>query len=312
MQLTLRSQGPLLYDVPFGVGAHRQSHVRAASAIVRFSDAWLVAQDDSNFAALWDARGLRPLRLFPDTHGDTYANELGNKQHKPDLECGTSMLLEGRPVAALFGSGSTPARRRAVLVEGTPASPRVRLVALDALYESAERLLGLSPGELNLEGACTVAGAVRFFQRGNAGPQGLNATFDLPLTTLARALAGDRVTPADLANARRYELGLLAGAPLGFSAAQALPDGRVLFAATAEASPNTYDDGACTGSVIGLLAADGALAPLMRLPPDAPAGAKIEGLAVEETLAPGWRLLAVTDADDPARPSVWLRLDLAR
>jgi hypothetical protein len=67
------------------------------------------------------------------------------------------------------------------------------------------------------------------------------------------------------------------------------------------------DDGPVVGAALALLDDDRVLATAAL--PAPPAGAyKVEGLAVVEATADGLRLLAVTDADDPAAASQQLAL----
>lgn len=303
--ITLVSIGPLSFDAPFGEGQDRHEGVRAASALVRLGDALLIPQDDSAFAAVWTASGVTPLRLF-EGEALTFSEARGNKASKPDLELGASFLLGGSPAAVLFGSGSTAARMRAVIVRG-PEGPVVT-VDLSSLYAAAARRLGLEAGALNLEGAASSGDEVVFFQRGN-GPGGVNASFRVPIATLEAALLeGAPVEAHDLREVRRHLLGSLDGCALGFSDATPLPDGRVLFLAAAEDSPSTFDDGAIAGSVIGVLELDGSARVLARVPdgPDGPL--KLEGLAVERLDGRMATVIAVEDADDPAKPSTAVRL----
>lgn len=307
-RLMVTDRRALRFDAPFGEGADRHTGVRAASAIVPYAGGWLIAQDDSSFAAHWTPSGTTPIRLFPRGAADTYSEARGNKADKPDLESGTVIPTDDGPLAVFFGSGSTERRMRAAVVTERGGALESRVVALDHLYAAALAALQIGPGELNLEAACTVGDRVRFFQRGN-GAAGVNASFDVEARALVGALRGDAsLGPDHVINVRRYELGSLGGVPLGFSAAAVLADGSVLFAAAAEDSPSTYDDGACAGSVIGLLGPDQSL--LARWPVKPDAGIKIEGLAVERSDGRRIELLAVTDPDDPTRPSEALRLQL--
>lgn len=308
--LVVEARGPLMFSAPFGDGPDRHVGVRAASALVPLGSAFVIAQDDSNIAALWTPGGVQPLRLFPDVHGDTYSSARGNKAHKPDLEAGASFDVGGRPAAVLFGSGSTEARVRAAWVSEGPEGYQVRTADLPSLYAAARQRLGLAADVLNLEAAAAVGERVYFFQRGN-GAGGVNASFVVPRATLEAALvSGATIAAHDLREVRRHSLGALDGCPLGFSDAAPLPDGRVLFLAAAEASPNTYDDGAVAGSVIGVLEHDGTARVLQRVPdgPDGPY--KLEGLAVERVDGARVHLRAVEDADDPSKASTALRLRL--
>jgi hypothetical protein len=97
-----------------------------------------------------------------------------------------------------------------------------------------------------------------------------------------------------------WALGALDGVELGFTDAVALPDGRWLFSAAAEARANSVADGPCAGSVIGLVGADGALQSMRRL--NGPG--KVEGIDAR-VIGRDIELCLVTDADDPAR-AAWL------
>ncbi len=310
--LAVTSTQSLRFDAPFGEGPDRHDGVRAASALVRLGGAFLIAQDDSNVCAVWRDAGVRPLRLFADRgHGETFSSARGNKAHKPDLELGATFAVGGREAAVLFGSGSTAARMTAAWVVEAPGGYAVHTAELASLYAAACQRLGLARDALNLEGAAAVGDRVVFFQRGN-GAGGVNASFSVSQPTLEAALVDGRaIAASDLREVRRHALGDLDGCALGFSDAAPLPDGRVLFLAAAEASPNTYDDGAVAGSVVGVLEHDGSAKVLARVP-DGPRGPyKLEGLAVDGVEGRVVHLRAVEDADDPTKASTALRLRLA-
>ena len=86
--------------------------------------------------------------------------------------------------------------------------------------------------------------------------------------------------------------------PLSFTDGASLPDGGMVFTAVAEDTEDTYNDGACLGAAIGVVARDGTLA-LSRALDECH---KVEGVAarVDNNVI---RLLLVTDADDPAIPA---------
>jgi hypothetical protein len=138
------------------------------------------------------------------------------------------------------------------------------------------------------------------FQRGN-GRGAVNAAITLELAGVERSLADGRIDPAAIDEIRRHDLGEVDGVRLCFSDATALPDGSILFTAVAEGGDDTYHDGQCVGSGIGMLDAAGELAGFDRLDP----GFKVEGVEAHhdgsETV-----VLLVADADDPSSPSVLL------
>jgi hypothetical protein len=82
------------------------SPVRAASAITRYRDGWLIAQDDATHAC-WLRGGVgTPVRLLPAVDGsEVFAEAAGTKHLKPDLEAACP-VPDG---VLLLGSGSIPA-----------------------------------------------------------------------------------------------------------------------------------------------------------------------------------------------------------
>jgi hypothetical protein len=253
---------------------------------------------------------VTPVRLFARENADTFSERAGTKAQKPDIECGVTIENGGAPAAVFFGSGSTAARTRAVMIGIDAGAPvAVRISDVGSLYDAARSTLALPSDALNLEGASAVGSVVRFFQRGNAGLAAacVNASFDVHADALLCALLRDvPIEPSHISNVRRYELGCLHDAPLGFSAAAAFDDGRVIFAASAEASPNTYDDGECAGSVLGLLDADQNVLATWVVD-TAPDRVKIEGVGIDGLGESTVDIVAATDPDDPGAPSELLR-----
>jgi hypothetical protein len=307
-RITVTSVEALRFNEPFGHGPERHDGVRAASSISPFAGGFLIAQDDSNFAALVSGGRVEPLRLFPRGSSDTYSSAQGNKQLKPDLESSVRVELGGVASVVLLGSGSLPARMRAVIV--SEATRAVRLVDLTPMYELIRERLCIPADALNLEGACRNADGVHLFQRGNAGPDGVNARVRLSTAAFVSALEGLTIGASEL-QVERHALGQIAGAPLGFSGADGLPGGSMLFSAAAEASPNTYDDGPCAGSALGVITSGGALAWIAEVPRIDGIAVKIEGVAVERVEPGVIEAVAVTDADDPGAASLLMRLRVA-
>lgn len=285
MRLEVRAATPLR----FTDGAP----VRAASGVVAHDGGWLVLQDDSTYACLWrDGAGV-PLRLLGPVRGlDVFDEAGGTKALKPDLEACLT-LPDGRTL--VLGSGSTPARMRAVLL--SPAS--ILVSGLAPVLARVAEALDVRPDQLNLEGACVVGDALRWFQRGLPAAGVPSASVDVPLDGLLDVLTG---APAavSVSGVRRYDL----GSGLAITDAVALPDGTVLVSATAEATASTYDDGPVSGSALVRLDGEVVLE-LAEVPPVAGGPVKVEGLALT-----GSGVVAVVDADDPAVPSLLLELDV--
>ncbi|MDF1504061.1 hypothetical protein, partial [Roseisolibacter sp. H3M3-2] len=301
----------------------RPAHVRAGSGLAAVGARVAVVQDDAAFVALADpATGLADAVTLPadDDGRRRFEAARGNKQRKYDLEA-CLVLPAGRDARLLaFGSGSTPRRERVLLATfpgGAPDPVLTRDERRGALpvYGALRAHPAFAGRELNVEGAVPLGGRVRLFGRGNGAATGggsdapaTSATCEVAVDALLAFLLDGAPLPP-LLDGRRYRLGDLDGAPLHFTDAAALPDGRVLYAAAAEDTPNAYDDGEVAGSALGLLAPDGAArwAPLLG-PDGAPFRGKVEGVLPRDAARPddppgAVRLWVVTDPDDVEAPS---------
>ena len=98
-----------------------------------------------------------------------------------------------------------------------------------------------------------------------------------------------------------YDLGNLRGVPLCFSDASPLPGGRMAFIASAE-----IDDG-YVGSSLGLMDSGGTVE--FNEPVDH--DMKLEGLVADVLQDGRIRLLMVSDADDPSKPSPLMETHLS-
>jgi hypothetical protein len=282
---------------------HGQPHLSAASGLAQ-AGRWLyVAADDEHHLGRFAATGgpPQPVHLHRILAGDLPGDARERKRHKPDLEAltvlpPTATAPHGTLLA--LGSGSRPNRRQGFALPldavGEPAAA-ARAIDLQALY----RVPGRQFADLNIEGAFVLGERLHLLQRGNRG-DARNACIAYPLAQVQQWIQGMAEAP-DPDDIVTYELGVVDGVALGFTDAAAWPGGGWVFSAVAEDTADSYRDGACGGSVLGWVAADGTLARLEALL-DAP---KVEGLAVV-----GGRLLMVTDADDPARAARLLALTL--
>jgi hypothetical protein len=289
-------------------GGALPKHLSAASGLVRRGERCYVVADDEHHLALFDATGPgRWWRLFDGALPEAAAQR---KAAKPDLET----LLElpptqHHPHGALLalGSGSRPNRQRAVCLPFADASGALgaaRAIDLAPLYAG----LRGACADLNIEGAFVAGGVFHLLQRGHAGqPVNLCIRFDW---AEVQAWLNDGGAVPRARGIERHELGVLDGVPLGFTDATPLPDGAWAFSAAAEATDDSYHDGACAGSVLGIVGGDGRCSLLQRLP----GGHKVEGIASGPVHDPGIvELTLVSDADDRECPAkMWqVRLDPA-
>ncbi len=301
---------PLVYTEGASEALDRPPHVRAASGLARVGDALFVVQDDASFVAVRRGERVDAITLPAGAGGRRrFEVALGNKKDKLDLECAVIVELDGRPHVLALGSGSTPVRETIAIVDAS--SWAVRLRNASELYAALRAERAFSGSELNVEGAVVAEGVLRLFQRGNGaardGVEALNASVDLALGAFVAWLAGEGPLPP-LTRAQAYDLGRERGVSYGFTDATTLPDGRVLFVAGAEDSPDAIEDGEVLGARVGVIDAAGVRFTELLEEDGAPSRAKVEGVVLGD--APD-RLLAVTDVDDPDRPAVMFEIALS-
>ena len=287
------------------------SPVRAASAVVRFADGFLVVSDDATHAAWFRGRSVAAVRLLPPVYGhDLFSGAAGTKHLKPDLEAACHLTVDEEPAVLVLGSGSSPARMRWVLLRLERGEPRTIVTDLAPLYPRVADALSVAPDDLNLEGACVVGDALRWFHRGLPAAGQSSMSIDLDLAAARAALSGhaDPVT-VPMGDPRTYVVADAAGQPLALTDVVTLPDGAMVASAVAEDSPNPRDDGPVLASALVRLD-DAGVRDVVSLPPVDGDVVKIEGLMVLEADEDGTLLLAVADVDDPGAASLALRLRL--
>jgi hypothetical protein len=283
--------------------------VRAASAVAPWAGGYLVVQDDGTHAAWVTGTSVSAVRLLPSVHRhEVFDQASGTKHLKPDLEAACEVTLDDGPAVLAMGSGSSDRRMRWSLLRLVDGRPQSATADMTPLYAAVADTLSVAPDELNLEGACVVDGALRWYQRGLPSAGLPSGSVDLGLDAALAAVLG-RAEPGavPVSGPRVYDLGALGGVALAVTDAVVLPGGRVLVSAAAEDSPNPRDDGPVVGSALVCLD-DGAVGHPTPLPLVEGAVSKVEGLLVLEADAGQARLLAVVDVDDPEAPSLALRL----
>jgi len=278
-----------------GTGA---GHLSAASGLARVGDRLYVIADDENSLGVFDVSSEEPGRLVRVFDGDLPDKHDARKKAKPDLEALAHLpAFAGHPFGALLaiGSGSRANRCRGVLI------------ALDATggIQGAGRHLDLAPlfeplrarfAQLNIEGAFVTGRSLCLLQRGNTASP-VNACLSFDWHAIESWLLGAAPAPA-FTSIMVFDLGLQGGVPLCFTDGAALPEGAWVFCAAAEDTGDSYADGACAGSVVGVVDAAGVLRCIEPLSEPC----KAEG--VTATLEDGvLTLLLVTDADDREVPA---------
>ena len=288
---------------------HSQAHLGAASALVRVHGRLYVVADDEHHLGTFEEAGQpeTPVQLLRLFEGDLPKDKSKRRQAKPDLETLALLpALPGCPHGALLalGSGSKPTRQTGVLValdaHGV-ATGRMAQIDFSAIYAPLHALFS----DLNIEGAFLASGELRLLQRGNKG-DARNACISFDWNQVALWLAGQRPAPPVAKSVVEVELGAIESIPLGLTDGAALPGGAWVFCAVAENTGNSFVDGACAGSAVGVIGPDGKLRQILGLH-GAP---KVEGIAVRSE---GHELVLtlVTDADDPAVASQLLEVRFA-
>jgi hypothetical protein len=312
----------LLRTLAVPAAEHPRAHLSAASGLVcAYGRVYVAADDEHHLGVFDDARAPGHLhRILP---GDLPQPAAERKRHKADFETllrlPAGALHSEREALLLLGSGSKPQREVAVAqvldaqgqFKGEP-----RVLDLAPLYEPLRGRMAAT----NIEGAALVAGGeLWLFNRGGSGKRGDNMLLRYRWRDVLAWLQGaDAAEPAWWQNC---ELGDVAGAGgaggaagaagankgaaarvgYGFTDAAPLPaslGGGCLFTAVAEDSADSIADGACVGSGVGRLDAQGELLWFRPLP-GAP---KVEGIDLHAGPG-GVTLCLVTDADDPDKAS---------
>ncbi len=272
-----------------------QRHLSAASGLVCANGrAYVIADDEQHLVVFDDAHTPgRTLRLF---ESDLPAGVKARKKRKHDTE---TLTLLPQGVLLTLGSGSRPQRCRGAWIAldagGRPRLP-ARPIDLSPLYDPLRERFG----DLNIEGAFVCGREFVLLQRGHVGGSP-NASVHYTLKRVLAWLFDGAGAPAAL-RVHGHPLGDVAGVPLCFTDGAALPSGRWVFTAVAEATNDSVADGACVGSVVGVMSARGELLARHAMP----GGQKVEGIAARQQRGV-IDVCLVTDADDPRMASQLLR-----
>ena len=240
-------------------------------------------------------------RLFD---GELPGDKALRKLAKPDLETLAALPpLPGCPFGALLalGSGSLRTRETGVLMALDGAgrlSGRIAHIDLSVLYVP----LRAQFPDLNIEGAFVCSGELVLLQRGNQGGSH-NACIRFDWNQVVPWLVAQGSPAPEAKAVQVITLGDIAGVGVGLTDGAALDHGAWAFCAVAEDTVDSFHDGACAGSVVGVVAPDGQVTQVQRLW-GAP---KVEGLAVQVS-GREMTLTLVTDADDAAIAAQLLRV----
>lgn len=294
--LEVKVLGPLLLAGDAGA-----AHLSAASGLVRIGRTLYVVADDEHELGRFDLSSGEPGQRIALFDGELPLAHGLRKARKPDCEALVRLPAFGDcPHGALMalGSGSRATRLRASLLPLDPAGgiagPARCIDATAWLSPLRERI-----GEVNVEGAFVQGELLCLLQRGNSRSM-LDARIDFAWRDVQRWIVAGEPAPRAVSQ-RRLELGTIDGVPLTFTDGAALAAGEWLFSAAAEDTADTYADGRCAGSAVGIVNAGGSIRLLEHLS----LRCKVEGIAVA-AVGSALELLLVTDADDRSQPALLL------
>jgi hypothetical protein len=306
-------------------------HVRAASGLAWFGGRLGLVQDDTT-AIIWlnqlgqvvEEQSLEANQALPQ-HFDA---ALGNKHLKPDLETIVSFVWQQSNYWLALGSGSSNQRNRAVLLADqqqrhfVPHQPI--WLDLQTWYDTLRDCQEFSGIGLNIEAAFaspqaapSAVGQVMnhqhlyLLQRGNGrSSDAVNAIAQFDLADVGRYLSDPKhQQPPTLLHVQRCKLGSTMGVPWGFADACTIGQ-RQYVLLNAEDSIDAIQDGAVVGTALAFC--DHAQFDALQIgnivdAQGLPIRIKLEGLSALDAET----LIAVSDEDDPARPSECLILRLA-
>jgi hypothetical protein len=281
-------------------------HLSAASGLVRVDRHLFVVADDEMSLGLFDLSSDREGRLFRLFAGGLPRSHKERKAVKPDFEALAFLpACADRPFGTLLalGSGSRPNRQRGALVDlDAKGEPQdfVREIDLEPLFAPLHERFA----DLNIEGAFIEGRDLCLLQRGNSR-EPVNACIRFAWSDVEQWLYATGAAPA-ARSVRDMELGHIDGVPVCLTDGVALARGGWAFCAAAEDTSDSYADGRCLGSVVGVVDRAGDILAKERLA----LVCKTEGIAVlmEGT---SLELLLVTDADDRSTPAFLLSATLA-
>lgn len=290
----LTIEGPLLIEEEPGF-------VSSASGLVGVGDWLYVIADDLLELLCFNRDRLdRPGRLHPLFDVRPLPTDPAlRKQRKPDLESLTLVPWGAQTQALLtLGSGSSPRRQQGVL---QPLFPCGEVNGPPQIFELGPLYQELPFADLNIEGCALVGESLFLAQRGN-NRSGKQALVELDWGAVLQSLkTGSSWTSALCRSCREVHLGTIEGVPLGITDLCPLASGRLAFSAAAENTENPYEDGPVVGSVVGWLDPSSLHTSFQQVSESL----KVEGIG----LHPQGGFQLVTDADDPKKPSLWLRWD---
>lgn len=266
--------------------------VPSASGIVKVSDSYYVAGDDSPFLFCYnhDFTETKKIRIFST---DKLKGDRITKKHKPDFEA--MEKINDREIA-IFGSGSkSPQRDFFIRVLLKEDDHEVKTNQISSFYKNLKKLDIFKGTEFNIEAAAAYKEQFFLFNRRK------NLVIKFCYEDFVAHIENDAPQPE--ISVTEVKLPKINGIEAGFSGATAFPTGPFLiFTASVEDTDNAYDDGQVLGSFIGVLDIENfeIIGEMQRIPsPDEKGGEiKVESVAIDRIISEKeFELILTTDSD---------------
>ncbi len=279
----------------------RELDIPSTSGIVKSGNNYYAIGDNSPFLFLlnedFKVVSKSPIHSFEHLTGEVIAKKL-----KPDFEA-MEMISENEII--VFGSGSYSSARDKFLMITIGDSISVKEYNITTFYENLKSLPILENHELNIEAIAFLQGELYLFNRGR------NVIFTFVYNELLAFFEGRISFPVP--ESTLFELPFINGIEAGFSGASAfLGSARLLFTASVENTPNTYDDGEVLGSFVGIIdIADNAVANVYRVVEIPDPSLKVESVTIHKEISNHTtNIVLVTDSDGGKSMVLTARLEL--
>jgi hypothetical protein len=277
----------LYVDQPLSAG---HAFLSSASGLVCLGRRYYVIADDEHHLAVFEKDTCLVGDLIPILHGALPQKAAARKKVKPDFEILVHLPAggDGKNERLLaLGSGSTDQRMRGAVISVFDADMSVEILDLRPLFAAIAPFVA----EINLEGAIVHGDRLTLFNRGN---------MTLPIThvfetALSTVIGGG---PVSISDVRQLALPLIDQVPLTVTDACRMDDGTIILSTVAEATADSYADGALTGAAVIVLDADYSILQVEPLEP----AVKIEGIVARRAKT-AIEILCVSDADNPDLPA---------
>lgn len=268
--------------------------IPSASGVEVFGEAIYIIGDDSSWLFRLD-QNYKIKERVPLLPKQELSDRAIAKAHKPDFEAMTFARIRNEKTLLIFGSGSKPMMRDALVMVFPESGHRVESFNLSKLYGSLRKDHIAEGRELNIEAATADENCLYLFHRGNI--LGNNLMFSFALKEFCDYVFGLQ-EEIPICEARSFELPKVAGIVSGFSGASMLDQTRIVFSSSVEDTKNEIDDGAVLGSFIGILdLKTGQIESRLLQEKDSPLLSKVESVALGKVSRGIYSLLAVTDSD---------------